>query len=217
MIKNGAICEIIDHNKTLESNDYKTRYVLDYRFHITVKEHHFYKDKSGKYNIPKHISTKVIYGDDLKALVAMFVGQGIISSNRITEFLREISEGNLDLSDGTIYNILKKFSEKSKDQVSKIKEELKSSEILHTDETVVRCEKKNMCVKNYSNKDSVLFTANPSKSKEWIEKDNILPSAKGTLIHDHYKVNYNWGADNAECNVHILRYLIRNLENTKNS
>lgn len=30
---------------------------------------------------------------------------------------------------------------------------------------------------------------------------------KGIIVHDHYKMYYNYGADNAECNVHVLRYL----------
>lgn len=30
---------------------------------------------------------------------------------------------------------------------------------------------------------------------------------KGIIVHDHYKMYYNYVADNAECNVHVLRYL----------
>ena len=30
---------------------------------------------------------------------------------------------------------------------------------------------------------------------------------KGILAHDHYTMYYNYGIDNAECNVHVLRYL----------
>lgn len=35
----------------------------------------------------------------------------------------------------------------------------------------------------------------------------FLPNYKGTLIHDHNRVQYNFGTNHAECNAHILRCL----------
>jgi len=60
----------------------------------------------------------------------------------------------------------------------------------------------------------VLYTANQTKGTKAIEEDNVLPQFVGTLIHDHNTVNYNYGTGNGECNVHIIRYLCANYENT---
>ena len=40
-----------------------------------------------------------------------------------------------------------------------------------------------------------------------MEEIGFLPNYVGTLIHDHNKVQYNFGIKNGECNTHILRYL----------
>ena len=40
-----------------------------------------------------------------------------------------------------------------------------------------------------------------------MEELGFLPNYLGTLIHDHNKVQYNFGTGHSECNSHILRYL----------
>ena len=45
------------------------------------------------------------------------------------------------------------------------------------------------------------------RSQDDIDEFGFLKAYKGIVVHDHYSLYYNYGADNAECNVHILRYL----------
>ena len=45
------------------------------------------------------------------------------------------------------------------------------------------------------------------RSQNDIDEFGFLKKYKVILVHDHYKMYYNYGADNAECNVHVLRYL----------
>ena len=44
----------------------------------------------------------------------------------------------------------------------------------------------------------------------------ILLRYAGTLVHDHETALYHFGTDHAECNVHIIRYLRKNTEETVN-
>ncbi len=44
----------------------------------------------------------------------------------------------------------------------------------------------------------------------------ILLRYAGTLVHDHETALYHFGTDHAECNVHIIRYLRKNTEETGN-
>jgi hypothetical protein len=156
----------------------------------------------------------VQYGDELKAFVATLAGQGLVSSNRIVDMITAFTNGALTLSDGTIYNFLAEFNKKAAGFVADTKTKLLNGTILYVDETGSRVESRNMTFRNYSNSERVLYTANPTKGKKAIEDDDILPQFVGTLIHDHNTVNYNYGMGNGECNVHLLRYLRANSENT---
>lgn len=74
-----------------------------------------------------------------------------------------------------------------------------------------------MCVRNYSTYKYTLLKATNGKSKKYIDETGILPKCVGALSHDHETLMYNYGKEHAECNVHILRYLSGNYENTSNS
>ena len=46
-------------------------------------------------------------------------------------------------------------------------------------------------------------------------RDEIV-EVTGTLVHDHETALFHFGTDHAECNVHILRYLTKNTQDTGN-
>ena len=112
---------------------------------------------------------------------------------------------------------MSEFQTRSAAAIGQIKTSLLNAPVMHVDETGARCDGKNMFFRNYSNEKCVLYTFNPAKGKKAIEDDGILPRYIGTLAHDHYTVNYNYGFAHAECNVHIIRYLRANSENTHNT
>ncbi|GHV24553.1 hypothetical protein FACS189465_1880 [Clostridia bacterium] len=197
--------------------EYVSKYVIDGAFQGIIREHRFYKDENGEIVIPEKYRAHVQYGSELKCFVAMLSGHGMVSSSRIRSLISEASKNVINLSDGTVYNFLSKFSNKSKKLIKDIENNLLNNEILQVDETGMRCESKNMCIRNYSNNESVLYTANSTKSKAAIIANNILPLYVGIVIHDHNTVNYNYGTDHGECNVHGLRYLRANTEHTSNA
>lgn len=45
------------------------------------------------------------------------------------------------------------------------------------------------------------------RSQEDIDKFGFLKEYKGIIVHDHYKMYYNYVTDNDKSNVHVLRYL----------
>jgi hypothetical protein len=125
-----------------------------------------------------------------------------------------MSNGTLELSDGTIYNFLAEFNAKAQGYMETFKTKLLNNTILHIDETGARVNSRNMTFRNYSDQNRVLYTANETKGKKAIEDDGILPQFVGTLVHDHNTINYNYGTGNGECNIHLIRYLRANFENT---
>jgi hypothetical protein len=158
--------------------------------------------------------SEVQYGSSIKSFVATLAGQGLVSSNRIVDMLSAWTNGAIELSDGTIYNFLSEFNTKSAAFVENTKTKLLNNPVMNVDETGARVNGRNMFFRNYSDEKRVLYTANQTKGKKSIEDDDILPQYVGTLVHDHNTVNYNYGMNNAECNVHLIRYLRANSENT---
>lgn len=49
-----------------------------------------------------------------------------------------------------------------------------------------------------------------------MHKIRFLENYTGILVHNHETALYHFGTDHAECNVHIIRYLRKNTEETKN-
>jgi len=203
--------EIIHHGK--RTDYYISKYVVDLKVTAVAIEHRFYENMA----IPKEYRPDVQYGNEIKATVATLAGQGFVASNRIVDMLRSLSNGAFELSDGTIYNFLNEFNTKAETSVNKIKTKLLNNNVLNIDETGGRVEAHNMTFRNYSDEKRVLYTANPTKGKKAIEDDGVLPQFVGILVHDHNTVNYNYGMGNAECNVHLIRYLKANSDNTKHN
>ena len=42
------------------------------------------------------------------------------------------------------------------------------------------------------------------------QKHPLFAAIRRILVHDHETSLYSYGLDHAECNVHLLRYLIKN-------
>ena len=200
--------KIVEHGTP--KGKYIAKYEIDVRLETVATEHRFYEDAV----IPPELRCEAQYGCGVKAIVATLAGQGVVSSNRVTDMLTAWTNGAIELSDGTIYNFLAEFNGKAAAFIENTKTKLLNNMLMHIDETGVRVNGRNMFFRNYSDEKRVLYTANQTKGKKAIEDDNILPQYVGTLIHDHNTVNYNYGTGNAECNVHLIRYLRANFENT---
>lgn len=200
--------EVVNHGEPERA--YISKYVIDLKVEAVAVEHRFY----GSVSIPMKFRPDVQYGDEIKSIVATLTGQGIVASNRIVDMIASMSDGAFELSDGTIYNFLTEFNAKSERPIGLIKTNLLNDIVIGVDETGSRVNARNMFFRNYSTEKYVLYSANQTKGKKAIEDDGILPQFVGTLVHDHNTVNYNYGTANGECNVHLIRYLKANLENT---
>jgi hypothetical protein len=200
--------EVVTHGKP--EGLYTSKYVIDLVIDAVATEHRFY----GNMRIPAEFRPDVQYGNEIKAAVATLAGYGLVASNRIVGMIASMSNGAFRLSDGTVYNFLAEFYAKAQPVISSVKTKLLNNAVLRVDETGARVGGRNMTFRNYSDENRVLYTANPTKGKQAIEDDGVLPQFAGILVHDHNTVNYNYGTGNGECNVHLIRYLKANSENT---
>ena len=207
--------KIIDIGK--KSDKHISKYILDIKVNVIAKEYRFYQDENGKYNIPKEFKVDVQYGPEIKTLCSTLNTEGIVAIKKLTDFVSSISHGKLKISNGSIVNFIKELAVKSKSIMKNFEEEILNALLIHTDATTTRCDNKNMCVRNYSTDKYTLLKATNGKSKKYIDESGILPKYVGALSHDHETLMYNYGNKHAECNVHILRYLTGNYDNTSNN
>lgn len=198
------------------SNAYETRYIVDYEVIPIAKELRFHADDNGEIHIPKEYRMTVTYGEVIKAMAIQLYSEGVVSNERIQAFINAIGNDALNISSGSIYNFVKSFANKCDKEIEAIKEELKRSEVLYTDATVVTVNGKQAYIRNQSTEKAVLYSAMDKKSIESIQENSLLSEYKGILIHDHETSMYNFGTGHGECNVHLLRYLEKNTEDSNN-
>jgi len=192
------------------------KYVIDLHIIPVVTEYRFYPDNKGKTTIPKAFKSDVTYGSKIKAIAVDLYGEGVVSNDRIRNFINALSGDRLELSSGSIYNFCQQFAKLSKESTLQIEDSLKNALTVYTDGTNITVNGKQAYIRNMSTKDSILYSAMERKNIETLKKTGILGVYAGTLVHDHETALYHFGTKHGECNTHILRYLKKNLEESDN-
>lgn len=213
-LKNNKEVEFRVRKIGTERKKYISRYVLDYEIKPVVTELRFYEDETGKINIPKEYRSLASYGDTIKALATDMYIDGVVSNNRICNFLNTIGGNIYNISTGSVYNFVNEFSRKIEKDIEKIAQSIISKEVMYTDATTVTVNGEQTYIRNQSTTEEVLYSGMKSKSIESIKENTVLKDYKGILEHDHETAIYNFGTGHGECNVHLLRYLKKNTEET---
>lgn len=196
--------------------NYVTKYVIDLNVEPVITEIRIYADENGAFHIPEQYRSDVTYGENVKALAVSLYSEGVMSNDRIAAFLNAAGNGELDLSEGSVYGFCRKFAGVSAASIRHLEEKLLARDVVATDATTVTVNGEQNYIRNFSAGDTVVYHAMNSKSVEALKKLDFLKQYAGTLVHDHETALYHFGTDHAECNVHIIRYLRKNTEETGN-
>lgn len=191
-----------------------TKYIVDLEVEPVITEIRIYADEAGVLRIPSEYRSDVTYGANVKALAAALYGEGVMSNDRIAAFLNAASSGELGLSEGSIYAFCKKLEKVSAASILNLETGLLNQNVVATDATTVTVNGKQNYIRNFSTKNSVVYHAMNSKSIDALKELEFLKRYTGTLLHDHETALYHFGTEHAECNVHIIRYLRKNTEET---
>ena len=195
---------------------YVTKYVLDLAAEPVITEIRIYADEDGILRVPAEYRSDVTYGANVKALAVSLYSEGVMSNDRIASFLNAASNGELGLSEGTVYGFCKKISNASAVSIINLETEQLNQNVVATDATLVTVNGKQNYIRNFSTQNSVIYHAMSNKSIDALKKLDFLRRYTGTLLHDHETALYHFGTEHAECNVHIIRYLRKNTEETGN-
>ena len=199
-----------------DGQNYVKKYVLDLAVEPVITEIRIYANENGIIRIPAEYRSDVTYGANVKALAISLYSEGVMSNDRIAAFLNAAGNGELELSEGTVYGFCKRFAEVSETSIQNLENEMLNQKVVATDATTVTVNGEQNYIRNFSIKDSVVYHAMNSKSIVALKGLDFLKQYTGILLHDHETALYHFGTDHAECNVHIIRYLRKNTEETGN-
>jgi len=193
---------------------YKERLVLDVLLKPKAILKRFHEQEDGKYLIPEEYKSEVVYGADIKALTALLYGQGVQSAERIVELIKAISGDTIEISQGTVFSWLEALHQRAEAEKKKIEEHLLDLPLVCTDATTVNTDGHQAYIRNFSSRHWVFYAPMERKNIETLTKIPFMKKFVGILTHDHETALYHFGTDHAECNVHLIRYLTANTENT---
>lgn len=200
-----------------KGNRYVTKYVIDLKAETVITEVRIHEDEHGKFHIPPQYRSDVTYGENVKALAVSLYSEGVMSNDRIAAFLNAAGGDVLELSEGSIYGFCKKMEENSAKIIQQLEAELLNRPVAATDATTVTVNGAQNYIRNFSTADTAVYHAMSSKSIDALKKIDFLNRYSGLLLHDHETALYHFGTGHAECNVHIIRYLHKNTEETGNT
>lgn len=213
--KNNIKEEIINHIiKGNPNNTPIVKYKIGLKFIPYIEKHVFTYCENSNEVLPKEFYTDVTYTNELKSLVVFMDVHNVLSISRLTEFFNVISNGIINLSQGTIVNIMNEFSKKSTYSIDNIVIDVLKDTKMYTDETVEKLNNKNGYVRNYSNEESVVYKSHFNKGHAPIKEDNILTRFTGIVMGDHDTTLDSYGSKRIECNVHLGRYTVEITQNT---
>jgi len=153
---------------------------------------------------PKHVTQPTQYGPHLTSVLSYLSHYQLIPFNRLKQLTQDIFKTTI--SQGTLVNMTKRFYELLEPTEVSIKENLLASNYLHLDETGCYVNGHRYWLHVTSNKKYTHYFVHEKRGSKAIETNGILPSFKGTVIHDHWTPYFKYDdCTHALCNVHHLR------------
>ena len=181
-----------------------------------IEKHIFIPSKESNDKLSCEFYSDVTYNDDLKMLIVSLGNYFSIPYNKIKELIFDITNGIIDISEGTIDNIYEEFSNKTDDTLNNITNNILNGTYQHTDETNTKENGKDTYYRGYANKYNVIYKYHHKKGDKPIEEDGILTNYYGTIISDHDTGIFKYGTNNQDCIIHFGRYCIEKEQNIDN-
>lgn len=146
------------------------------------------------------------YGEKLRALIVYMNQYGLLPYERLQEFGEDIF--GLPFGGGTIEASLEECYEALEPTEQQIKERLLNSDVIHYDETGMRCENKTQWIHSTSNEQFTYYHIHSKRGKEAMDAIGILPRFTGISVHDRW-ASYDKYENclHSYCNAHLLREL----------
>ena len=217
LLKNEDVIHQVIHVGKDNGGRYIVKYVVDIKVVPVVTEIRIHPDTNSKVVIPPELRSDVTYGLGIKALTVLLFGQHIVAIDRIGELFSTLTGGRIHPSPGSIYKFCQTFSGACEPEIAFIKQKLLASRKMYTDATNVTTNGHRSYIRNFSTAEAVLYVAMQRKTLAELQGIDVLADFTGVLVHDHETALYHFGSGHGECIAHLLRYLIKNTQETGNN
>lgn len=158
----------------VSGEDCVTKYVVDLNVEPVITEIHIYVDENGTFPIPAQYRSDVTYGENVKALAVSLYSEGVVLNDRIASFLNAAGNGELGVSEGSVYGFCRKFARMSEESILQLEEKLLIQDVVATDATTVTVDGVQKYIRNFSTGDTVVYHAMNSKSIEALKELDFL-------------------------------------------
>jgi transposase len=161
---------------------------------------------------PQDVVAPVQYGPRIQQLVVYLKNEQYIPYDRSRQLLADLFK--LDISPGTLQNIISRTAAQLRPIVEQIKEALTAGDILNCDETGFYIGGQRHWLHVAATEHLTCYFPHRSRGSQATKAMGILPDFQGRAIHDFLSAYYQYQAcDHGLCNVHHLRDLTAVAEN----
>lgn len=201
--------KIIEVNKN-EKNKNKRfieKKVIDIKLVKEVTIYRYYPNEDGKYNIPKCHNQYVQYGNTVKAICIDLLHHMYNSTDGVTRFISDITNGGMTISKGTLTLWNEEISNKLNSEIEKIENSLSDSYYINHDESQIKISGNGYNILCASNKQYTRLWVKKHKSRKALEEIGFLSNYHGIIVKDGTELYNGYGIHLSQCTSHILRYL----------
>lgn len=164
-------------------------------------------------DFPDGLIDDVTYDGSIKAAAYLLTHNCNVGIRKAQDFLKEISGGKINLSEGLICNLSRQFSQKTQDERDEIFLKLVGSPVMHADFTFGRMNGKQTAVIICTTPDgTVLYQGREKKGDEGV-KGSPLEVFQNILVSDHEAAIIKHGSKHQECLEHVERHARSSAEN----
>lgn len=163
---------------------------------------------------PKGYVNEVNYDGTVKALAFLLGNECGVSHGKIRRLLSELTNGEIEISDGMINGLCAEFSARTGREKTEIIKKLMTSPVMNVDFTNASVNGKSaqVLVLASPSADAALYIGREKKGHKGV-KGTPLENYAGTIVHDHDTTFYKYGTGHQECTQHDIRYLTGSIQN----
>ena len=154
---------------------------------------------------PDEATAPACYGPALRAYVCYLVTRQHIPIARVTELLADTY--GAPVSTGVIVAMVNEGATMLEGFLDQVRGLLRTSDVVHADETGLRVEALLAWVHAASTTDLTLYHLDSRRGTKAMDAMGVLEHLTGVLVHDGWPAYRNYGTAHALCNAHHLREL----------
>ena len=154
---------------------------------------------------PGHVSQKVQYGVEIQKLAVYFNNYQLLPYKRASDMFEDLLGHRIN--EASLVSMNQRCGDNLAGFIQELKNTLAEQAVLHADETGYYYNQERNWLHVLTTEQHTLYMPHAKRGTGAMGAMGILPSYKGTVVHDFWKPYMEYNCHHALCNVHHLRDL----------